>query len=799
MNACEGNSGLFEKDGGSSSQHRYLGGQFKWQGGMVLRRFFLRLYMMRIPLSILFVLGAVLPLTFGSPMFHGLADLEPKQIWMVSLASFLLVSAAITSAFLVLLYGRDRADGQRLPVGPPLAQAALSNRLPLSGWVVGLLYMGAAVAFWRFLNAILQTMKMAHPNPTGLSSLFWHRVLWGVLAGSVIIVVVFLSEIWLSDPRQAPQVEVFALPIVYLFRDSGWLRSILKRLSNAQPAGKLRQSRFFLGLKRLRLFFVWIVGPGYGQFNDQGRAVELSPGHGFAAMLAAVCVALYLMAGAGEHQRLSTDDPFGPARMYDAVILQVILLLLLACWLLSGLSFFFDRFRILVLLPIVVWLGVTSHLGTSDHVFHTSNRPAQAPAIPNPQTKLAGAPDHIIAIAAAGGGIQAAAWTSQVLCGLRQDLGEAFDRSVLVISGVSGGSIGAMFYLRCLESPPGSTAAAEAATKSSLEAIAWGLAHPDLRHAVLPVQGWWWPGDDRGWALERAIRKNAQFLPRDRPLASQSAVGDWPVLLFNSTEARTGDPFVFTNSDFPAQNGSSPANHQLHNFHQVHSGRDVRVETAARMSAAFPYVSPAARADTPWNAEHLVDGGYFENSGLFSLREWLKEAAVSTKAEDNARQRHPPKKILIIQIDAFPDRFWNGPADQPKSWAYQLLAPVLAILHVRSEGALVRDTAEQSDLLELLSERGYDASAVTARYVPSVGSKNSTLAVTCPADPPLTWHLTEVEKICIRQNWTDIESTLATKVKEFLGSPVSSPDFTKPRSIRSEHVKEGLYLHQVIR
>jgi len=41
-------------------------------------------------------------------------------------------------------------------------------------------------------------------------------------------------------------------------------------------------------------------------------------------------------------------------------------------------------------------------------------------------------------------------------------------------------------------------------------------------------------------------------------------------------------------------------------------GRDVRVETATRMSAAFPYVSPAARADAPWNAEHLVDGGYFD-------------------------------------------------------------------------------------------------------------------------------------------------------------------------------------------
>jgi hypothetical protein len=358
-----------------------------------------------------------------------------------------------------------------------------------------------------------------------------------------------------------------------------------------------------------------------------------------------------------------------------------------------------------------------------------------------------------------------------------------------------------MFYLRCLESPYDDSKALEAARNSSLEAIAWGLAHPDLRHAILPIRRLWWPGDDRGWALERALRKNAQFLPPERLLASESSVEHWPVLLFNSTEARTGDPMVFTNSNFPAKAAPVQENHRLHGFHQVYSARDVRLETAVRMSAAFPYVSPAARADTPCNAEHLVDGGYFENSGMFSLGEWLKEAALNTRDEHGQPDpRHQPRKILVIQIDAFPDKSWNGPADHPRSWAYQLIAPIDAILHVRSEGQLVRGATERADLLEVLSRRGYDASAITARYIPLPGTAASAPHVDCPLDPPLTWHMTEVEKICIQQNWNQIRAGLVTQVREFLVSPVKpAPSGAMPGEVRSQRLADGLYLHEIVK
>lgn len=774
----------------------------KMEEEFMARRVFLYLYMLRVPVLILFVLGILLPKAFDTPMLHGLADLETNQILVVSLGAFLLVSAAMTCAFLVLLYGSERADGKRLPDPPLSTSFALPQRLPVAGWIVGTFYLIGAVVYVRFLYVVFKTMKAAHTNGQDLSGSFWIRAAAGAMTGVVIIVFVFLFDLWISDSREAPQIEVFALPIAYLFRESAWLRQLLKRISDTRPVEKFRRAGFVSSLEKLGLIAVRILGPGYGRFDENGRPIELSPGHGFAGMLALACVALYLVAGAGGHRRLYTDAPFGPARPYDAVLLQVILLLLLACLLFSALSFYFDRFRVPVLVPLAFLLTVTAQFGSSDHAFHTLGWNAKTePVLLKPKEKFTLAPDHVIVVAAAGGGIQAAAWTSQVLCGLRQEIGTEFDRSVLVISGVSGGSVGTMFYLRCLESPAGDAEAADAATNSSLEAIAWGLAHPDLVHAFLPLQNLWWPGDDRGWALERALRKNAQFSPPDRPLASGSALERWPVLLFNSTEVRTGDPMVFTNSDFPAPASPEQDNHRLHGFHQVYGGRDVQLETAVRMSAAFPYVSPAARADTPWNAEHLVDGGYFENSGMFSLGEWLKEAALNTLDEHGQPDaRHPAKKILVLQIDAFPDGSWNGPADQPKSWAYQFVAPIYAILHVRSEGALVRDATASADLLEVLSRRGYEASAITARYIPSVGTPASGTGVTCPPDPPLTWHLTEVEKICIRQNWSANKDSLVARVRTFLASPIrATPSGAVSGEVRTERVRDGLYVHEMVK
>ncbi|CAD5988588.1 hypothetical protein PCC9214_05417 (plasmid) [Planktothrix tepida] len=53
----------------------------------------------------------------------------------------------------------------------------------------------------------------------------------------------------------------------------------------------------------------------------------------------------------------------------------------------------------------------------------------------------------LVVVATSGGGIQASGWTAKVLCGLQKELGESFTQSIGLISAVSGGSVGTMFFL----------------------------------------------------------------------------------------------------------------------------------------------------------------------------------------------------------------------------------------------------------------------------------------------------------------------------------------------------------------
>jgi hypothetical protein len=272
---------------------------------------------------------------------------------------------------------------------------------------------------------------------------------------------------------------------------------------------------------------------------------------------------------------------------------------------------------------------------------------------------------------------------------------------------------------------------------------------------------------DRGWALERSLLKSAHFERTERRLSE--AHSDWPVILLNSTDAKTGDPIVFTNSDFPStRTQGASGNHYLRNFHQLYTGKDVFLETAARMSAAFPYVSPEARPDGPANGVHLGDGGYFDNSGVFTLSEWLKEASrhLSLSPMPATAQLGSKRRILVLQLEAFPDSN-TADVETPKKWYYQLTSPIQTMLTVRSEGQLVRDKTAGEDLQKLLNGNGYETTWLLVRYTPSA-VKFPAGTVSCAANPPLSWHLTPVEQRCIDLAWKEISKQTSQEISDFL-------------------------------
>ncbi|MBM3794020.1 MAG: hypothetical protein FJW31_08110 [Acidobacteria bacterium] len=181
-------------------------------------------------------------------------------------------------------------------------------------------------------------------------------------------------------------------------------------------------------------------------------------------------------------------------------------------------------------------------------------------------------------VCASGGGITAALWTATVLSGLDQANPAHFRANLALFSAASGGSVGGLHFLTAEPRD-----AVHRAGRSSLDAAAWGLVGPDLLRAAVPFAGAALGNVGRGWALERAWN-----VPQPQWPAAP------PAVVFNATSAETGEGLALGNVDLaPLLRG--------------HAG--VAPVVAARLSASFPYVTPAPRpASGP--GTHVADGGY---------------------------------------------------------------------------------------------------------------------------------------------------------------------------------------------
>src|SRR5262249_24042526 len=129
--------------------------------------------------------------------------------------------------------------------------------------------------------------------------------------------------------------------------------------------------------------------------------------------------------------------------------------------------FALDLYWIPASIAVALFSFVLYQFTRTDHVFDlapirgASPRPAAPPVVPHLNQVAAawqlprvagsadgGAPQRtLVAVTAAGGGIQAAAWTARVLVGLHELYGDDFTRSICLLSAVSGGSVGALNYL----------------------------------------------------------------------------------------------------------------------------------------------------------------------------------------------------------------------------------------------------------------------------------------------------------------------------------------------------------------
>jgi hypothetical protein len=379
----------------------------------------------------------------------------------------------------------------------------------------------------------------------------------------------------------------------------------------------------------------------------------------------------------------------------------------------------------------------------------------------------------VILVAANGGGIQAAAWSARVLTGIEEGCrsggdcgGHSFASSIRVISAVSGGSVGAMYFANAygkygakdgeLPDNAGLEQIVKLAERSSLDGVTWGLVYSDFLRTIAPfiARTPFFREIDRARALEREWQRDADL---------NALLGDWkrdtvegkrPGVIFNATIVDNGCPLLFSTIDHD-QNVSVA---QV--FDKLYDGYDAPVTSAVRLSATFPYITPAARAhrsrQSDWRDPeyHIVDGGYYDNYGVTTLIECL-DNQLDKPAVDVS-------ELMVIRIHSM--RVVNAPDRmlvKKRGFFYQVGVPISALNTVRGAGQLSHGKVE----FDLLQKRWRE------RAGRKVDIQLATFEYPDP-DAPLSWHLTDKQKQAIDKAWkekyVDDPNSELSKVKKFL-------------------------------
>jgi hypothetical protein len=165
---------------------------------------------------------------------------------------------------------------------------------------------------------------------------------------------------------------------------------------------------------------------------------------------------------------------------------------------------------------------------------------------------------------------------------------------------------------------------------------------------------------------------------------------------------------------------------------------------------------------------HLVDGGYFDNSGLIALSTWLDSALQYFVLCKNPSK--VPGKILVIQILPFPEPPKPGTEASASPFS-QILSPLQTVLSVREQvqtGMTQRDFAfvstrwrlEAFNLDSPAKIRPIDIQLVNVVYQDD-GQQRYT---------PLSWHLRKSEQDAIEESWNRFKShpdLALTKIESF--------------------------------
>lgn len=310
--------------------------------------------------------------------------------------------------------------------------------------------------------------------------------------------------------------------------------------------------------------------------------------------------------------------------------------------------------------------------------FNVLNKWLEKKAKPNNGNRI-----PVIFVSIEGGGIYSAAYSSLLLEKLSRI--EGFKEHLFVISGVSGGSVGATLYVSALknklllENPVDTTnqhPIKEFLEIDHLSPIIGATFFLEPVNFINPFARFGLHLKDRSKYLEDslALREPLGTFFNDDILTYNEKF-EFPFLVINSTNAKNGSRVVFSPINIGGENLNKleEQNNDTVNDEKKKKGvppfyhfksfigedKSVTIGAAAVASARFPIVSPPATLGDGRENAYLVDGGYYENSGASTLNDIMNEilfqnnprkfgqSIQTRKIRDNVVDKY---KFLFIRI-----------------------------------------------------------------------------------------------------------------------------------------------------
>ena len=285
----------------------------------------------------------------------------------------------------------------------------------------------------------------------------------------------------------------------------------------------------------------------------------------------------------------------------------------------------------------------------------------------------------IFIVSAEGGASRSAYWTGRILSEI-QDRDTEFYNHIFALTSVSGGSLGTATFFMLMESLHGRAARFNKndlsdITKNLLSSdflapVTAGMLFPNLFQQFLPFKVKAFNRArylENGWIEEWGRYSDKNF--------KNSFTDYWenknyssPLMVLNTTRVESGKRAVISYASF---------NKQLCDLEDIMHIDSVdanfTLQNAVSASAGFPYISPSTRINKV-NGDYwgnLVDGGYFENSGVYTAID-IYNHILKSKYSGKV-------KIYFLVIRAFPD----GDTHDPSLFINEEIDPVRAIMNTR--------------------------------------------------------------------------------------------------------------------